>query len=85
MILFKKDIQLRFLSLLIIIIVNYLCSWYLLSLFGINGIHPIGFRDSFGLVFPPNWFFLVITLLSLAEFMVLITFFPFKNNHRQMK
>ena len=78
----NKDCQLKVISLLIIIIVNYLCLWYLFSLFGINGIHAIGFKDSFGFVFPPNWFIMVIILFSFAEFMVLITFFPFMNKSK---
>lgn len=81
MILFKKDYQLKILTLLIIIIVNYLSLWYLFSLIGINEIQPIGYMDFYGLVFPPNWFILIITFFSLAEFTVLITFFPFRNNN----
>ena len=75
----NKDFKLKFIYLLIIIIVNYLCLWFLFSLLGIKGIHPVGFKDSFGFVLPPNWFIMVITLFSLAEFMVLTTFFPFRN------
>lgn len=77
MILFKKDKQIKILLLFIIVFVNYLCLWYVFSLLEINGIQPIGFKDSFGFVFPPYWFALVIGLFSCAEFIALTAFFPF--------
>jgi len=49
---------------------------------GINGIHPIGFKDSFGLVFPPNWFLFVILLFSVFEYVFLITILPFRKKYK---
>jgi hypothetical protein len=75
----NKYIRIKAILLFIIVIINYVCLWYLFSMLGINEIHPIGFKDSFGLVFPPNWFILVITIFSLIEFIVLTTFFSFRH------
>jgi len=79
MIYINKDNQIKVIILFVIVVFNYVSLWFLFSLLGINGIQPIGFKDSFGLVFPPNWFILVITLFSLVEFVVLTTFFPFRH------
>jgi hypothetical protein len=74
----RKILYLKILCLLIILIINFISFWYLLSFLGIKGINPIGFRDSFGLVFPPYWFIFITFMISLAEYAVLATFFPLK-------
>ena len=73
-----EEFQVKVLVFLTIVIVNYLCLWYLLSFIGINGVHSIGFQDSFGYVFPPKWFHLLIAFVSITEYVVLTTFFPLK-------
>ena len=75
---YRKILCLKVLCLPIILVINFLTFWYLLSFLGINGINPVGFRDSFGLVFPPYWFILITILISVAEYAVLATFFPLK-------
>ena len=75
---YHKIIYLKIICFLMILIINYLSFWYLLSFLGIKGINPIGFRDSFGLVFPPYWFIFIMFMISLAEYAVLATFFPLK-------
>jgi hypothetical protein len=79
-----EEYQVKVLVFLTIVIVNYLCLWYLLSFMGINGVHSIGFQDSFGYVFPPKWFFLLIAFVSIIEYVVLTTFFPLKKDARQV-
>lgn len=73
-----KNSRIKIPVFIVIILVNYLSLWHLLASLEINGIHPIGYSDSFGLVFPPNWFLLIVSLISIAEFVALNTFFPLR-------
>lgn len=48
----------------------------MLSFFGIDDLQPIGFKDSFGYVFPPKWLILLAVFISLIEYVVLTTLAP---------
>jgi len=70
---------------LVILVINYLCLWFAFSILGIENVQPIGFRDTFGLVFPPHWLLLVTAFLSLVEYITLTTFFPLSSKQNRLK
>jgi len=57
-------------------VINYFFLWILLSHLEVAGMQPIGSENAFGFIFPPNWLFLVNSILTVAEYIVLTTYFP---------
>lgn len=69
----------------VIVIVNFVCMWFLCGFLGFHGIKPIGSVDAYGYIFPPGWFLLLILLLSLIEYITLRTLFSLKQSSGQDK
>ena len=51
-------------------IFNLLGMWQMLAFMGVEKMHAIGYRDAFGYVMPPKWFFLTILVLVTAEYLI---------------
>ncbi|MEJ2055548.1 MAG: FlgD immunoglobulin-like domain containing protein, partial [Calditrichaceae bacterium] len=48
-----------------------------------NNVHPIGFTDAYGYVYPPAWLFFITLFLSIIEYAALNTVFTIKKMENQ--
>jgi hypothetical protein len=67
----------------VILIINFFCLWYFFAFLGVNNVHPIGFTDAYGYVYPPAWLFFITLFLSIIEYAALNTVFTIKKMENQ--
>ena len=51
-------------------VLTYIGFWEFIYLLGVENIPPIGYRDQFGLIFPPKWIVLPTVLLTMGEYFI---------------